>query len=420
VEARAFIHDTDEVTTVPRDDIERVSLIADEEALREAAKRLGRAERVAIDIESNGLFKYRASLCTIQLATNDEIVIVDTIAVSAGVLAPLLGPNGPRKIVHDVAFDARILAETNVELGNVLDTSLAARMLGRTATGLASLLASELGITIDKKLQHHDWSERPLERHHLQYLAADVVHLGALADKLRGHVLASDQDGSSGIEQAIEEETRYRLAQAAVAARTVDPRPPYVRMKGIDRVPKEELPILRRLAEAREAKARSLDVPPYKVLGPDVLFAIAKARPKTHVELARVRGATNGHRARSMASDLLRAVLSGAADGPIPDEDRRLIERPRPPPATVKERRARESRLTAWRKGEAKKRGVDEQVVLPGHCLQDLVDLGAAATVDQIAAVAGLGRFRSARDGAALLALLTTMGAASADAGDAS
>ncbi len=375
-------------------------LVTREDELRTVATRLLRANRVAVDIESNGLFKYKATLCTMQLATADEVVVVDTLATPLAALAEVLGPKGPRKIVHDVAFDARILAEANLVLANVLDTSLAARMLGRSATGLASLVASELGISMDKKLQHHDWTERPIKSQQLRYLAEDVVHLEALAGRLWKEV------EERGIADAVEEETRYRLTQAVAGAGMVDPRPPYIRLKGIDRVPKEELPILRRLAEIRENKAKKLDVPPYKVIGPDVLFAIARAKPRTMDELARIKGATGGHRARSLGPSMLEAVAAGLADGGFPDAERAMLEKPRPPSTVIKARRAREGRLTSWRKAEAKRRGVDEQVVLPGHCLQDLADLPDEATLDEIAAVPGIGAFRLERDGAAIQAAL--------------
>ena len=384
-----------------------IVLVAREDELTEAAARLGRADRVAVDVESNGLFKFRAALCMIQLATSEDVVIVDPLATPLGALRTLLGPDGPRKIVHDVAFDARILAEAGIPLANVFDTSLAARMLGRTATGLASLLGSELAITVDKKLQHHDWTERPVTREQLRYLADDVVHLDALAARLLAEMEERAQTTGESIADVVEEETRYRLAQAATAAGTTDPRPPYVRLKGIERVPVAELPILRRIAQVREEKAKSLDVPPYKVLGPDVLFAIARAKPTSLAELERVKGATNGGRARGIARAMLEAVVAGISDeGLIPDEERAMFERPRIAPALLKARRDREGRLTSWRKAEAKRRGVDEQVVLPGHCLQDLADLGPEATLESIAQVPGIGAFRVQRDGEAIVRAL--------------
>lgn len=380
---------------------DEVTLISTEHELRTVAERLAKASPIAIDIESNGLFKYRAGLCTLQVAVAGESpLVVDTLAVSLVPWAALFGASGPRKIVHDIAFDARILAENGVILGNVFDTSLAARMLGRQATGLASLLQSELGVTVDKKLQHHDWTERPITPEQAKYLADDVAHLPALAAKLGAEIEAK------GIAAELEEETRYRLVQAEESVRAGDPRPFYTRLKGIEKVPKEQLPLLRRLADAREAEARALDVPPYKVVGPDVLFAVAAARPRTMNELEKVKNALAGHRARALAPKLLAAIADGLADGDIPAADRVFLERPRLPAGVAKARRAREHRLNAWRRAEAKRRGVDEQVVLPGHCLQDLADLPDGATLEQIAKVPGLGSFRADRDGAALVATL--------------
>ncbi len=378
----------------------RHELVTRASDLEAAAERLAAEPRIAVDLESNGMFAYRAVACIVQIAAGEEVVLVDALATPLDPLARLLGSPTTEKIIHDVSFDARIFADAGIHLANVRDTSVAARMLGRTATGLAALLAAEVGVAIDKKMQHHDWSERPLDEAALAYLAGDVVHLAALADRLY-----ADAD-ARGIRDAIEEETSYRLAQASAAAGVPDRRPPYVRLKGIERAPAADLPILRHLAEVRERHARDLDVPPYKVLAPDVLFAIAAARPEDERALGRIRGAIAGRRGRSIASDVLDAVLCGIEDAAIPDEDRVWFEKPRVPSSVARARRAREQRLTAWRRREAKERGVDEQVVLPGHCLQDLADL-AEPTPDEIARIPGIGAFRVARNGDAILRALS-------------
>lgn len=384
-----------------------IFLVKNADALRAVATRLAEEPRVALDIESNGMHAYKAGLCVVQLAARGSVVVVDPLATPIDALGPLLASKKTLKLLHDVAFDARILAEANVPLENVRDTSVAARMLGRSATGLGSLLSSELGIEVDKKMQHHDWAQRPLDREALTYLGNDVVHLDALADRLFGEV------EERGIAAEVDEETRYRLAQATAAAGVEDPRPPYVRLKGIEKLPETDLAILRHLAQVREDKARALDVPPYKVLAPDVLVAIAHAKPLTASDLSRIKGAMQGRRAASIASEILRAVAAGLEDPTIPDADRVYLERPRVPSSVARQRRAREQRLSKWRREEAQKRGVDEQVVLPGHCLQDLADLEEPATIEAIAAVPGIGAFRVARDGEALLAVLQPPEAAS-------
>jgi ribonuclease D len=364
-----------------------------------AAARLANAPRVAFDLESNGLFVYKARICAVQLAAAGEVVVVDALTAPLEPLSALLGEGGPVKVVHDVAFDARMLAEQGIPLGNCHDTSIAARMLGRTSTGLQTLLLGELGVAVDKSLQSHDWGKRPFDAATLAYLASDVLHLDALDDALWAAV------EGAGIASEVDEETRYRLQTAIAAASEVDPRPPYARVKGVERVPAPDLPLLRRLAELREREAARLDVPPYKVLANEVLVAIAAARPKTLDDLRRVRGAAAGPRAGALANDVLRAVAQGIADGRIPDDERALFERPRVPASVGKLRRARESRLLAWRRGTAKARSVDEQVVLPGHCVKELADRGAKST-EELASVPGLGAFRVARDGEAIVRAL--------------
>ncbi len=374
-------------------------LITLESELTAVASELSRKPRVAFDLESNGMHAYRATACIIQLACDGRVFVIDALATSLAPLGALLSSPDTEKIVHDVSFDARILAEAGVRLANARDTSIAARMLSRPGTGLLALLASELGVAIDKKMQQHDWAERPLTSAMVTYLAGDVLHLAALADRLFGEV------EQRGIAAEVEEETRYRISQAIAAAGEDDPRPPYVRLKGVSKVAPDELPILRHLANIREQLSRELDVPPYKVLAPDVLFAIAKAKPSTLDELARIRGAMNGRRARSIASDLLDAVTVGIEDGAIPDEDRVWFEKPRVSGSEIRARRAREQRLTAWRRDEARRRGVDEQAVLPGHCLQALASLDDVS-LETISATPGFGAFRALRDGPALVALL--------------
>jgi ribonuclease D len=384
---------------MPKDGTPEIFLVTSEETLRAVASRLGQEPRIAIDIESNGMHAYKAGLCVVQIAARGSVIVIDPLATPLGALGPLLASERTEKILHDVSFDARILGEAGIPLANIRDTAVAARMLGRSATGLASLLSAELGIELDKKLQHHDWAQRPLDRAAISYLGNDVVHLEALADRLFAEVEAR------GIAAEVDEETRHRLAQATAAAGVEDPRPPYLRLKGIEKVAAADLPILRRIAQIREDKARALDVPPYKVLAPDVLLAIAAARPQSNADLARVRGATQGRRAQSMAREILEAVRAGLEDEGIPESDRALLHKPRMPASVARIRRAREQRLMKWRRDEAQKRGVDEQVVLPGHCLQDLAGL-EAPSIDEIAAVPGIGAFRVERDGEALAAAL--------------
>jgi ribonuclease D len=357
----------------------------------------GPAQRVAVDLEASGMFAYRARVCTLQLAWDEghAVAIVDTLAVSPANLAGMLGRSGPLKIVHDVAFDARLLAELGIELGNVHDTAVAAHMLGRTATGLASLLESLLGVRLAKDMQQHDWRIRPLDAASLAYLAADVVSLERLERALWAEVI------ERGIEQEVIEETEYRIASAIAAARAPDREPPYMRLRGIERLSERELAALRAIAEVREREAERRDVPPYRVLPHEVLVEIARRRPATREDVGRVRGAASSSPA--LMNDVVRA-LATAGDS-LPEDERELLQRPRVPTAVHRARRERESRLVAWRRAEATRRGVDQQVVLPGHCLKDTAE-SEPAGLDELARIPGIGAFRVERDGEAILRTL--------------
>jgi ribonuclease D len=386
----------------------RVTLARDPAELGRIVERCLRASRVALDVEANGLFAYRASLCVLQLAWEEEgglaIAVVDTLATAVDPLRPVLGPEGPIKVLHDLSFDARLLDEVGAPLARVRDTSVAARLLGATATGLSAIVAAELGVTLDKRLQQHDWSRRPLLAEHLLYLAEDVRHLLALDDRLARRAEARE------VTDEIAEECGYKLASARWPPR--DARPAYVRVKGAAGLDPVGRAVLRRLVEAREAAAEAADVPPFKVVGNEVLLELAHRRPATLAALSATRGAVTG-RAAQHTGELLRAIAEGVRDGAVPPDHAAFFQPPARAPsrAELAARRAIEARISAFRKAEAKRRGVDEQAVLPGHCAHDLADILAAhapadpALADAIARIPGIGAFRIARYGEAFQAL---------------
>src|SRR5207247_490236 len=80
---------------------------------------------------------------------------------------------------------------------------------GFAATGLAAMLASELGVAVTKRYQQHDWSLRPLTPEQIGYLAGDVAHLIALDARL------AERTAALGIADEAADECAYKLATAA-------------------------------------------------------------------------------------------------------------------------------------------------------------------------------------------------------------
>ncbi len=367
-----------------------------------AANDAAAAVRVAVDVEASGMHAYRARACIVQLAWDEgqAVAVVDALATSLAPLRTLLGADGPIKVIHDVAFDARLLAEAGIVLGRVHDTAIAARMLGRTATGLASLLESELGLGLSKAMQHHDWRIRPLDDTMIAYLVEDVRRLELLERKLWSEVAAR------GIEDAVLEETQYRIDGAVESA--AEPIPPfeaaYFRVKGADRLGERQLSALRAIAEVREREAEARDVPPYKVAPAEALVALARTRPTTATDVARLRAfASPQPEMRSLVEKLARALAT--AGDHLPTDERAHFKPPPIPSAVFRSRREREARLLVWRRAEAKIRGVDEQVVLPGHCVRDVAN-GPVESTDDLRQIPGIGAFRVERDGEAIVRAL--------------
>jgi ribonuclease D len=385
-----------------------VTLVENRADLAAVAERAARAPSLGVDAEANGLHAFRPTLCTLQLAWVEAgevaVAVIDSLAVPVASLSPLLGARGPVKVLHDLTFDARLLAEAGAPLARVRDTSVAARLLGFTATGLATLLAGELGVAHGKDLQQHDWSRRPLGPAEIAYLAGDVRHLLALDEHLAQKAEALD------IAPEVADECAYKLATALAPPR--DARPAYVRIKGAAALDAPGRAVLRRLCQARDEVAAAADVPPFKVVSSETLLELAVKRPRDRAALVAVRGALAGTAGR-WTDRWLGAVADGLGDGDVPAAEQALFTREPPRSDEIKKRRARDRAVSAWRRDEAALRGLDAQAVLPGHCAQDLVDAllandeqpDAAALREAIARIPGLGARRIERHMAAFLAL---------------
>lgn len=376
-------------------------------ALDELARRCMNAKALALDVEANGLFAYRPKVCTIQIAFEDHtiqsgtlpmrVAIIDPLRTPLSPLLPVLDDNGPVKILHDLALDARLLAEAHVPLDRVRDTSIAARMLGFRASGLSSMLESEFSIKIDKKFQQHNWAERPVDSEKLQYLASDVFHLLELDEHLRRKAKALD------IEEEIAEECNYRLS---IARRPPSkPKPAYARMKGVFLLDAAGKAILRELTQVRDKAAEQMDLPPFRIATNELLLEIARKKPAALPSLRALLNGTLASRTPGMNDAFYEAVRMGVEAGNIPEHERSLFEAERLSRPAILHRKVLETRLFAWRRSEAERRGLDVQVVLPGHCAHALVtmmtrfDPNSNEFLDAMAGIVGLGARRLAMYG---------------------
>ena len=367
-------------------------LVADEESLRRLAGALAPCPLVAVDTESNSLHAYRELVCLIQFSTPDADYIVDPIRLpDLSPLAPVFANPDQQKIFHAAEYDLLCLRrDYQFEFANIFDTMSAARTLGWPQVGLAAILDSHFGVTLNKKYQRSDWKRRPLTPDQLDYARLDTHYLAALRDT---QLEALTEDGHWA--EAHEEFERLARAGGDSGSAATDPAA-FWRVKGARDLTPAQAAVLQTLFAYREQEAERLDRPPFKVMGEATLMELALRAPRRAEDLQGVTGMTSDqihHRAHGV----LQAVQQGL-DAPAQHAPQVHRE-----PDEVQDRY---DHLHTWRKNRARARGVESDVILPRTALWNLARR-PPRTPGELAQIADVGPWRRNTYGAEILALLS-------------
>ena len=366
-------------------------LVADAAGLDALAGELARHAAVAVDTESNSLHAYRERVCLIQFSTADEDFIVDPIRIAdLQPLAPFFANPDQQKVFHAAEGDLiGLRRDFRFAFANLFDTMSAARTLGWPQVGLASILETRFGVTLNKKYQRADWKRRPLTREQLDYARLDTHYLVALRD-IQIEALAA----AGGTAEAREEFDRVARMQTDPGAAAPDALA-FWKIKGARELSPAQAAVLKSLFAYREQQAERQDRPLFKVFGEDTLFDLARRAPRQAEALKSAPGMSPDQIARH-GPGLLQAIQIGL-DAP-----------PQCPPQTEREPddvQNRYDRLHTWRKNRAKARGVESDVILPRSALWDLARR-PPRSLDQLAGIADFGPWRRQTYGQEILALL--------------
>jgi len=240
----------------------------------------------ALDTEADSLHSYFHKVCLIQVSTDGANFVIDPLALPVKALEPLwqltAEPSIP-VLMHGADYDVRVLdRDFGARLGGLVDTQIIAQLLGEQRTGLAALLAAEMGIELNKKHQRADWGARPLSKSMLEYAAADTAFLETLATRMRGRL---EEMGRWG--WAVEEFDRL----AAVRFEPPIENPlSFERVKGARSLKGVARDRFFTLFEWREKKAKEGDVPPFRVLGNRPMIQLATESPRSMEDLIAVDG----------------------------------------------------------------------------------------------------------------------------------
>jgi ribonuclease D len=276
----------------------------------ELINRARQAGRLALDTEFMGEGRYRTLLCLIQLAApersdgGESIALVDPLSedVDLGPLAGALADPDVRIVVHSGRQDIALLRrELRCEVPNIFDTQVAAGFAGLGAqTSYDSLLADVLGLRVAKTASFTRWDARPLSAEQLAYAREDVVHLLELARELERRL-----DELGRLAWALEE---CRPLSAVSDER--DPQVIFERLPRVGGLNASARAVARELVEWRERTAERQNRPVQGVLSDAGLVEVARRRPASGEDLAKIRGvgaSAQGRRARELLDAVARA-----------------------------------------------------------------------------------------------------------------
>lgn len=291
--------------------------IANQENLVAFVERAMRSSVLAIDTEFLREKTYYAKLCLIQLATDDEAVIVDPFSVGdLGALKPVLENESVVKLFHAGSQDLEILLrEVGVLPRPIFDTQVAAALLGHTQQiGYAALVGAECGVTLKKIDSFTDWSRRPLSESQLDYAADDVVYLPRMYKRMRAEL--ERRGRLDWLERDFEE-------MSDPAKYATDERSRYRRLKRVSQLSRRQLSAAREVAAWRELEAQRRDVPRKWVVTDEQIVEACKREARSIDELFMVRGMSDKLSTRDARTVV--SLMTSALDAPPdswPDVDR--------------------------------------------------------------------------------------------------
>ena len=357
------------------------SYISTPPALAETIAAFRQEPLVAADTEAASFHRYRDRLFLVQLSTPTRTAIIDPLAVpDLSPVGELLADRDVEKVFHDADYDLRIFdRDYGFRAVRVFDTRIAAQLAGEPAVGLAALLEKYVGVKLTKEHQKGDWSRRPLPPAMLEYAAADTRHLPALRE-----ALAARLRDLGRLEWAMEDFARLEALRWTA---TTDGADAFLRVRGAKALPARPLAALRELYRWRDTIAAAQDRATFRIIGNEVLLAVAKALPRSAADLAGIPELPSklaGRHAAALLEAVRRALALGEADLP------RVDRVPRPPQDPALEERV--ERLKAARNSVAAQLGLDPGVLCARATLEAIAR--AAPPPKDRAGLARIGELR--------------------------
>ncbi|KAK4714187.1 hypothetical protein R3W88_020094 [Solanum pinnatisectum] len=174
--------------------------VESESQLMELAEVLSKERVFAVDTEQHSLRSFLGFTALVQISTEREDYLVDTIALHdvMAILRPVFANPEICKVFHGADNDVLWLQrDFHIYVVNLFDTAKACDVLSKPQRSLAYLLDTYCGIVTNKLLQKEDWRQRPLPAEMVQYARTDAHYLMYIAHRLSCELKQHDTENSS-------------------------------------------------------------------------------------------------------------------------------------------------------------------------------------------------------------------------------
>lgn len=256
----------------------------------------------AIDTEFHRERTYFPTLALVQLGWDDELVIVDPLAVDVHELQRLFDSE-VEAVFHAAQQDLDVLTHA---VGAVpkrfFDTQIAGGFLGYGTPSLVSILNGELGVNPPKGDRLTDWLRRPLTDAQREYAASDVAYLLELRDRLA--LQLAERGRTDWVSEACDE-LRARPASGT------NPDDAWTRLKDVRGLRPRARAVAQSVAAWRERAAMERNIPVRQILPDLAVLGIAQRQPDTEKELSQARGVDERFSRGKLAAEILAAVAAG-------------------------------------------------------------------------------------------------------------
>ncbi len=351
---------------------------------------------IAVDLEADSMFHYQEKVCLLQISTPSKNILVDPLALgNLSPLAPVFADPNIKKVFHGADYDIRSLhRDFDIEVNCLFDTQIAAGFLGARELGLAGLLKDRFGVTLQKKYQKKDWSQRPLPIAMLEYAVSDTLHLLPLAGLLEEELRAK------GRLYWVEEECHIL---SKVRANLNNDNPLFLKFRGAGKLDTRSLAVLEAILKFRDHIASRQDRPLFKVLGAAPVLEMVKKKPRTKKALQEIRGLGAGQ-IKTFGPSLLTVIRKALG---LPEDALPIYPKKAGYGYDQKEPKVSErvQALKEWRNKVADDLGIDRSLVTTTAQIKAMAMANPKEPKD-IQAIAGMRNWQSRVFGEEICALL--------------